>query len=509
MFQLAEYFGNNMMLQRRKPIRLWGNCDNAGSIRVFFNDKLVLQEEIREGEFSIFLPEQEAIENATLRLVHLEAEEEIFISNVDIGEVWLAGGQSNMEFLLKYDKESDEMIANAQDEHFRFYDVGEWAYQGERELGRKDAKSWDRWMTFNPETAGAFSAVATYFALRLRKELGVPVGIIGCNWGGTSASAWIPRKELEKHDDLQVYIERFEKDIQGVDMEKYVESLKTPNSFTSNPKVAEELEKRKKNEMLSKPGLLTRVLEKFFKARSKMMPYSEYRPGGLYETMLKPVAGYTIAGFLWYQGESDYDNAGVYDKLLGLVIQTWRKDWNENLPFIITQLTAYEGWTECSGDNYHIIREQQQKLADTVENVYMASIMDVGSRYDIHPKEKRPVGERLAALALNYVYKKVTPCEAPRMEKIMRENEKIYVRFANTEKGLVAKGDITSLFEVRVNNKVIPVSAKVQGDVVVLEGKGLDQGKAEISFAYRPWCPMTLFNSLNFAARPNGPMKEV
>ena len=508
MFKLAEYFDCGMVLQRRKPIRLWGKSDKAGTVSVSINDVLLWKEEILSGEFSFYLPAQEAMENAVLRLNHSGTEETILISNVDIGEVWLAGGQSNMEFLLKYDKESEQMISTAGDDHFRFYDVGEWAYEGERELGLKDAATWDHWMNYSPEVAAAFSAVGVYFALRLRKELGVPVGIIGCNWGGTSASAWVPRKALEADADLRIYVDRFEKDIQGVDMEKYLEGLKKPNPYASNPKVLEETEKRMKNEIVSKPGLLTRIVGKIIVATSKMMPYSEYRPGGLYETMLKKVAGYTIAGFIWYQGESDYDNASVYDKLLSLLIQTWRKDWNENLPFLIAQLTSFEGWPECSGENYHIIREKQQKVADTVENVYLASIMDVGSRYDIHPKEKRPVGERLAALALNYEYKKATPCEAPRISKVTRENGKLKVQFANAINGLETDGEINHLFDVIVSGKQVPVTAKLSGDSVLLEGEGLQKGKAEVAFAYKPWCPMTLFNSEKLAARPSEPIKE-
>ena len=507
MLKLAEYFGDGMVLQRHKPIRLWGECDEEGKIQVILNGERIAEEKIEKGAFSFYISAQEATEDAQLTLKHEKTGEECTFTQVDIGEVWLAGGQSNMEFLLKYDKEAEETLKKS-DRHLRFYDIGEWAYPGERELGLKSGASWDHWMEFGPDKGEAFSAVGTYFARRLRKELGVPVGIIGCNWGGTSASAWVPRSALEKDEVLKDYVMTFEKEIQGIDMKKYEESLKKPNPYASNPKVIRETEKRMKQEICEKPGLLTRLVGKLIVATSKMMPYSENRPGGLYEMMLKPVAGYTIAGFLWYQGESDYQRANVYDRLLNLLIRTWREDWREELPFLLVQLASYEGWPECSGENYHLIRSAQQKIADRTKKVYLASIMDVGSRYDIHPKEKRPVGERLAALALCYVYGKKIPCEAPRIEKVTREEGKLRVRFAYAESGLVAKGDISSLFKVEVSGKKVPVRAYVQKDCVILEGEGLKAGKARVSFAYRPWCPMTLFNGEGLAARPCEPVCE-
>lgn len=507
MIQLTEIFQPGMTLQRNKPIRIWGTSEKENNIRVTLNGALLTEETLPQGKFQFYLPPQEAMEDAELRFEDTSTCQTITLTSVDFGEIWIAGGQSNMEFLLKYDKEAESVIPSANDSHFRFYDVGKWAWSGEKELGLKDAGGWDHWISYKPETAGKFSAVAVYFALRLRQKLGVPVGIVGCNWGGTSASCWVNRESLEKDSLLQVYTERFDKDIQGVDMEKYLESLKEPNPYASNPKVIAETEKRMKNEITSAPGLLTRIVGKIIVATSKMTPYSEYRPGGLYETMVKPIAGFTASGFLWYQGESDYNHGDVYDRLLSLVIHTWRKDWDEELPFLLVQLTSYEGWPECSGENYEIIRAQQQKVADTMAGVYLASIMDVGSRYDIHPKEKRPVGARLAALALNHVYGIPTPCDAPRVSGIRREQGGLTVTFAHAESGLMAKGDLNHLFKVRIDGKPVPVNASLRGSEVLLKGAGLSSGKAEVSFAYERFCPMTLFNHNGLSARPSEPMQ--
>ena len=504
MLHLAEIFQSGMILQRRKPVKIWGSSDESCTVIATLNGEKMGEFDIQKGEFSFHLPPQEAKENACLVFSVEQTGEMLSLTDVDFGEIWVAGGQSNMEFFLKYDKEGAQEIAAADDPHLRYYNVGRYAWDGERKLGLKNGEKWDRWLTFLPENASEFSAAAVYFAKRMRRELGVPVGIVGCNWGGTSASCWVSRESLEKDPGLKCYVDAFEKDIQGVNMEKYLESLKKPNPYANNPKVIAETEKRMKNEIVKSPGLLTRIVGKIIVATSKMTLYSEYRPGGLYETMVKKIAGFTAAGFLWYQGESDQDHADVYDRLLKLLIDTWRTDCGEELPFLLAQLTSYEGWPECSGRHYEVVRAQQQKVADTVSGVYMASIMDVGSRYDIHPKEKRPVGERLAALALRHTYGLDIPCEAPRMTAVTRQKDGLTVHFAHAGGGLAAKGDISHLFRVTAGGKTVPVAAKVQGSTVILSGN-IPEG-AQVAFAYESYCPMTLFSRDGLAARPCEPI---
>lgn len=520
MIKLAEIFQNKMTLQRGKKIRLWGESDATEQIAVQWNGRDIFKGVILAGKFVIKLPPMAAEEDGTLTIT--TKSQKIVFSQVDIGEVWIAGGQSNMEFLLKYDRESDAMISGAADDHFRFYDVGEYAFEGERALGNKDGSHWDRWVTYNPTDAPYFSAVGTYFALKLRKSLGVPVAVVGCNWGGTSASAWVKESILRKDPALSIYTDRFDKAIRKIDLKKYKEKMEKPNAYAQNPKVMEEVDKRMKNEILQSPGLLTRIVGKIIVATYQMGPYSENRPGGLFETMLLKIAGYSAAGFLWYQGESDYKEADIYDRLLKAVIRGFRREWKDvenQMPFLLVQLTSYEGWKECSGENYHIIRQMQQKVADEEPNVHLASIMDVGSRYDIHPKEKRPVGERLALLAERYAYGENVQCEAPRIEKAVKVGDKIMVTFAYAREGLTARGDCSDAFYLttdevppqgrnRSDRNRIKVKARAEGNCVILTGDRLADTKEKLwlSFAYRPYCPMRLFSKDRLAARPQEPI---
>lgn len=524
MIRLAEIFQNKMTLQREKKICLWGESDVEEKVTVTWNNITICETSIPHGNFRLELPPMEAAEDGTLT-VTTENQQFVF-EQVDIGEVWIAGGQSNMEFLLKYDRESDVMISEASDEHFRFYDVGEYAFEGERALGNKDGSHWDRWVTFNPIDAPYFSAVGTYFALKLRKSLGVPVAVVGRNWGGTSASAWVKESVLRTDHRLSIYTDRFDHAVQNINLKKYKEKMEKPNAYAQNPKVMQEVDKRMKNEIMQSPGLLTRIVGKIIVATYRMGPYSENRPGGLFETMLLKIAGYTVAGFLWYQGESDYKEADIYDRLLLEVIRGFRREWSDtgsDMPFLLVQLTSYEGWKECSGENYHIIRQMQQKVADQKKNVHLASIMDVGSRYDIHPKEKRPVGERLALLAEHYAYDRQVHCEAPRIAKAVRECKEIRVTFEYACEGLVAKEDISDAFCLEAEEKethstgnpakrnMIKVKARTEGNCVILTADEPDKVKGELwlSFAYRSYCPMKLFSKDGLAARPQEPMRVI
>ena len=144
-------------------------------------------------------------------------------------------------------------------------------------------------------------------------------------------------------------------------------------------------------------------------------PYHINRPGGLYHMMLEPLHSFPIKGVIWYQGESDAGHADIYDTLLETLITDWRQKWNDDFPFLFVQLAPFGIWLECTSENYSVVREKQQLVSDTVPNTGMVSIMDIGSYYDIHPKEKMEVGRRLALLARGKVYGEDILCESPRL----------------------------------------------------------------------------------------------
>ena len=180
----------------------------------------------------------------------------------------------------------------------------------------------------------------------------------------------------------------------------------------------------------------------------------------------------------------------------------------EELPFLYVQLAPFEAWNQCTGNNFPELRRQQQMVEDSVSGVWMASIMDVGSRYDIHPKKKKPVGERLALLALGKVYGCDLDCQSPRVEKVTREGDKIMVAFSHAEGGLYSEGEVDSLFGVMQGGRRLKVSARVQGNTVELAAAGLQEAKpAELTFAHLPYAEVKLYNRAGLPARPCAPIR--
>ncbi len=494
--KLAEIFQSGMTLQRRKPIKIWGESEKAEHLSIFWNGSEIWQGNIGPGPFSLHLPAMEAAENGTLSFSG-----GTILENVDIGEVWIAGGQSNMEFPLRCDRNWDAAQALAADDHFRFYDVGEFAFAGEREENLKpDAAHWDRWMSFDDENRGWFSAVGAWFGLELRKKLGVPVAVVGCNWGGTTASTWMDRQTLAADPELCVYLRDYEKATRNLNLEKYMAANREFREKSNTPQAAEMSLNMFRNEAVKKPGLMIKLFSALYGLTSSTGPHSENRPGGLYETMLPRVAGFSCSGVIWYQGEADEHHPEIYSKLFSAMISVWRRQWREELPFLFTQLAPFEAWMGSKGTQYPLLRQQQQLVEDTLPGAYMASIMDVGSRYDIHPKEKQPVGQRLALLALDKVYGISNDCAAPRITKVARSESGLVITFDHE---MTAKGEFASLFTLTAKGMAIPCSAVLEGSRVNLTAHV--PAEAELAFAYQPYCKMTLFGSNELPARPMAP----
>ena len=507
MIQLAEIFQDGMVLQRRKKVSVWGTSSLAQQIKVRWNDEVLLETEIGEGEFKISLPEMEAAFQGELHLSG-SCGDHVVLKNVDIGEVWIAGGQSNMEFTLQCDKDGEQAIEGAADEHFRYYEVGRYSFEGEAEEGLKDASHWDRWLPFQKEYAPWFSAVSVYFAKKLRIELKIPVAVIGCNWGGTPAVSWIAEEELSGDSELRGLAEEYNRTVQSLDMEKYLVQDLKKRKHASSPEVTSKVDLLMKEECLKAPGFFTKLIGKWYAKFQGAGPQDEKRPGGLFQTMVSRIAGYDCRGVIWYQGEADADHPFLYKKLFEGVIRSWRKAWEKELPFLFVQLAPFEAWQGCSGENFPVLRQQQQEAEDEIKDCWMASIMDVGSRFDIHPKEKQPVGERLALLALGKMYGQDKLCEAPRISAIEKQEGIIRVEFKDAGDGLMLKGELDGLFTVTSEERVIGCGVEIEENCVYLRSPELTEDKkVVVEFAYMPYCQMTLYGSTGLPARPSAPVE--
>lgn len=501
--KLPQIFADYMVLQQKKPVKIWGECGEEKELLVAIEDQQV-RTRAKDGKFTAVLEPLSAGTEKTLR-IFVEGEEmpAVTVSHIAVGEVWIAGGQSNMQFRLEYDREADQVIPHSFNEDIRMFDVPKLSYEGQEK--DEDTSQYGFWRTLTPENAPAFSAPGYYFALKLYENLGVPVGIVGCNYGGTKASAWMNRKYLEGDPELSVYLEEYEKEKDQLDLAAYDEKWLAARREFLSP------EGRERDRAVMK-GTFThqdylREVEagnmepKTPEAKGPKWPS---RPSGLYEQMLKRIIPYTVRGVLWYQGESDNDKPELYGKLYEALIRCWREEWQERLPFLTVLLAPFQEWFNCTGKNFEQIRRQQLYIAEGLDQVYCTNVMDAGEQYDIHPKRKRPVGERLALLALQKIYNKNVQGEAPFLEGIECEMDGFHMTFSGCPGGLKIEGDTLNGLEIYVDgHKAEGWHAQVNGEDVEIRNLFLRKGSMiDIKFAYQPYVNVNLYNMAGIPAMP-------
>lgn len=541
--KLARVFGDYMVLQRRMPICIWGENEAPQRAEVKLNGVTLCAEELPAGPFTLMVPAQEAMTDVTLEIGSL------VFHHVDIGEVWVAGGQSNMEFMLQYTHIGEEVISGADDPHLRCYTVGQYSFAGERELGYKAWNPWDRWLPFTKENAPEMTAVGIHFAQVLREQ-GVPVGILSCNWGGTSASTWMSRSALAADPEISCYVTEFDDRVAALDLERYnaVKSIIRPAMAAP--------ETKKMMSAILKYTLRPGEFEKMMAANQPQQPAEApaggdtdlsklsiadimavgpgdpNEPGALYENMMQEIIGYSVRGVIWYQGETDESHPDRYDRLFAAMISCWRRDWLDRnraqtrLPFLFVQLAPYGTWRGGYGDKFPALRACQTRAAKEVPDCYMASISDIGNVYDIHPKVKKPVGQRLALLAEKYVYGKDLAADAPEGISAERSGDTVTVTFRHGEGLHIVPKDFTQYngFPVEIIEPMVlpPILGGVNGLQVLMDGKALPDAvctakgtkliitapglrsaeRIEVRFAWTGFYEVNLYNDAGLPAEP-------
>ena len=384
--KIAEVFQNNMILQRNKEILVWGTENEYSKIDVKLNDKIICSPELTKGSFSFYIPAQPAAENATLIIG------DTTFTNVDFGEVFVASGQSNMEFLLEYEEHYKDEKNAPEDEHLRMYTVGRYSFEGEKELGYKAWNHWDKWYSYTKSERGYFSAPAAYFAKELRKD-GVPVGILNCSWGGTIALAWLNENWIQKEPAFKPQVD-YAKKLDSIIEENHLWDAKQTFRQNAASQTSEE-GVRQIMTVTNEPADETDnsgdgFLPKEFYGHGVDPADLLYRakgdpnyPGVLFGLMLKKILGYSVQGVLWYQGESDQDHARDYGKIFTALINCWREEWfNVNkyqtkLPFIFAQLAPFGQWLYNKGHNFPELRQQQFEVSQKVPEAYIISLGDI------------------------------------------------------------------------------------------------------------------------------------
>jgi sialate O-acetylesterase len=403
------------------------------------------------------------------------------IHDVLVGEVWLGSGQSNMAFTVSkkvayyagmLDEEKE--IAAANYPTLRMFTVKE-----EKSYTPKDDVKGE-WKICSPETVPGFSAVGYLFARDLQRRLKVPVGILTVAYGASTAEAWMPREAVSADAKIKPMLDRFDA------LEDF---------YKTHPGIAA-------TEAPPAPQTIN--------GRSTVRPGPMRDPVGdqhestvLFNGMMHPVIPYAIRGAIWYQGESivgGKEGLALYPHVMEALVTSWRKLWNEGeFPFYAVQLPALKNVS-----NNPLVREGQAQIL-TLPNSGLAVTIDVGDPDNVHPKDKAPVGERLALIALANVYGRKLEFAGPRYSSMKVEGNSIRIRFTHVDGRLIAKDGPLKWFQIAgADQQFVDAEAAIEGKSVIVKS---DKVTAPVAVRYA-WANYPIgCNLTNAAGLPAAPFR--
>jgi sialate O-acetylesterase len=471
----AGVFTDYTVLQQNEPVRIWGTAAAGEKVKVTFADQTQETLADEKGNWMVTLKKMPACAEGRLLIFQgSETPAPVELKEILVGEVWLAGGQSNMATTMNtYKKTTQEDIDSANDPLLRMITI-----PGKVFAEQKTATP--SWQATTPQTVTAFSASAYYFAKHLRETLNVPVGIIACSVGGTPAEAWMSRKTLESSPDLKRILDAYETTYR--------------KNFADEAAYLKKLEETKA--AAKKAGR---------KPAALMGPQNAQRPCGLHENMLTQTIPYTIKGVIWYQGENNANTRSGfhYRTVFPALIKEWREEFqNKKLPFLFVQLASFGPAADVSS-LWPELRESQSWTEENVKNTGMIVLTDGGEVDNIHPHSKDKVGYRLALLARNMVYgEKKLVCSGPRLKDAERKDGTIELSFKDTGSGLVLKSEPVSAFEIcGKDGKFVPAKAELVKGKIIVSSETVKEPQ-EVRYGWKKWVVPTLFNVEGLPASP-------
>ena len=454
-------YTDNMVLQREVPLTIQGTANAGDQVTVSIADRQMKTKVGPNGKWSVTLPPLKAGEPYTLKIS--TNQKVLQYHNVLAGEVWLCSGQSNMEFMLKQAATARLDIPRAADQELRLYDMKarwrtnavEWETTVLDSLNHLQYYKDTEWKECAPETVSDFSAIAYYFGKMLRDSLKVPVGLICNAVGGSPTEAWIDRTSLEYH---------------------FPAILK---DWTQNDFIQEWVR-----------GRAALNIKKSVNNRQR----HPYEPCYLYESGIRPLEQYPIRGIIWYQGESNAHNWEAHEALFKLLVNAWRKNWNDDcLPFYYVQLSSLDR------PSWPWFRDSQRRMLNEISDIGMAVSSDHGDSLDVHPTCKQPVGERLARWALNKTYLKDIVPSGPLFRGADVRGEKVYLSFDYGQGMRSSDGKSLRCFEVAEFEGIYyPATAEVVGEQVKVYSKEVRNPR----YVRYGWQPFTRANLVNRAGLP-------
>jgi sialate O-acetylesterase len=475
---VASPFTDHAVLQRGQPIPVWGTADAGEKVTVTFDGQTKMVAAGADGKWRINLDSHTAGGPYDFTVAGTNT---IKLTDILVGEVWVCSGQSNMEFVVKNARNSEQEIAAANFPKLRHFAVTK------KTSDTPLTSCAGTWTVCTPETVGGYTAVGYFFGRKLLQELDVPIGLLHTSWGGTPAEAWTSKPSLTSTTTFKDVFTAWDKQGENypAQLEAFKKTIAKWDTEAAAAKAAGKPEPKK--------------------PRPPQDPKtSPHKPATLYNGMLNPLVPYGIKGAIWYQGESNAGRAKEYHELLSLMIGDWRQSFGQgDFSFYIVQLANYMARKPEPGDSsWAELREAQYLTTTTVKNTGMAVIIDIGEEKDIHPKNKQDVGLRLALNALAKDYGKQIEYSGPIYKSLAVDGVNAVVSFDHLGGGLTVTGDKLTGFAIAgEDKKFVWADAKIVGNTVVLSAAGVTKPVA-VHYAWGDNPECSLSNKAGLPAVP-------
>ena len=468
---LPSLLADHMVVQRGLPVHLWGMADPHEDIAVTFRGETKSTAADELGRWSLYLSPGEA--GGPFQM-SVKGTNTIILNDVLVGDVWVASGQSNMEFPMKELSNANAEIAAAHYPKIRIFRVE----HRPSDFPRSDVPA-KTWALCTPASVANSSAVAYYFARDLYQKMNVPIGLIESFWGGTPAESWTSLHSLAADASLMpVFAER---------------------SRTLDDQETTTLRLQQADQEFQKAETQAKAEGKPAPDRPWHPDFAAWAPSALFNGMIAPLTRFPIRGVIWYQGEANSgDRAPLYAHLFQTMIRDWRQAWDEgDFPFLFVQIANWN--TEPEG-RWPEVRDAQRK-ALALRNTGMTVTIDIGDPVDIHPKNKLDVGKRLALAARAIAYGEKIEWSGPLYRGLTHEDHAMRVSFDHSN-GLAAKSGALVGFEIAgADGKFIAADAKIEGESVVVSNPTVtDPVSVRYAWAANPTC--NLVNREGLPASP-------
>ena len=468
---LPQILSSHMVVERDLPVHVWGLASPGEQLSVTFRGETRSATAGPLGRWSLYLAPGLAGGPFQMTVKGDAAEQPITLDDVLVGDVWVASGQSNMEFMMHQAATADADLPHADNAHIRLLVVKKSAV-----VYPLDDIVTDGWAASSPETAKDFSAVAWYFAREIESREHVPVGVIDSTWGGTPGEAWVRMTALGQDAALAPLFASWGKLIDG--------QPDTQLRSKYNQRLIDEANAQGK----PKPEL-------------PWVPvYDSWGPGMLWNGMIAPLTPFPIRGVIWYQGETNsaLERAPLYGRVFRTLIEDWRREWGVgDFPFLYVQISNFKS---TPAEDWATLRQQQLKTL-ALRNTAMAVTIDIGNPDNVHPTDKVDVGDRLARAARALSSGEALEYSGPIFRQATPDGTALRAWFDHA-RGLTAKGATVTGFEVAgADRKFVPATAAVDGASVLVSSPDVpDPRYVRYGWANSPQC--NLFNAEGLPASP-------